>query len=236
MSQTYQVCEVTVMLPSLGTLTTDSAGNNIKRGDKCRVQLYAAKPDTRAGIPFDGYVVGVISFNGYTESPFKRSQKILMPDGYKLLALRVDDDGVPTSWDSLPVHFSGDYICKPFYAEADIRGCCPIEGFEWGWFVDKSGQAYIHKALIGDGVLSTSYHVIMNVADKEKPHEAGMAIDVEDAKSRVKILAEKFAVAENTQTALEIALQQSIKKVVGETIQQAMQPGGAIWNSLRRGF
>ncbi|HEM8621087.1 TPA: DUF1983 domain-containing protein [Citrobacter amalonaticus] len=119
-----------------------------------------------------------------------------------------------------------------------INSYCPIEDFKWGWFVDKSGQAYIHKALIGDGVLSTGYNVKLNVnvTDKGKQHEAGMAIDVDDGKSRVKILAEKFAVAANHQNALEAALQQSIKKVVDETIQQAMRPGGAIWTSLRRGI
>ncbi|MBX8914473.1 phage tail tip fiber protein [Enterobacter ludwigii] len=88
----------------------------------------------------------------------------------------------------------------------------------------------------GDGVLSTGYNVKLNVnvTDKGKQHQAGMALDVDDGKSRVKILAEKFAVAANHQNALETALQYSIKKVVDETIQQAMRPGGAIWTSLRR--
>jgi len=35
-----------------------------------------------------------------------------------------------------------------------INSYCPIEDFKWGWFVDKAGQAYIHKALIGDGVIT----------------------------------------------------------------------------------
>ncbi|HFD2414919.1 DUF1983 domain-containing protein [Enterobacter hormaechei] len=134
---------------------------------------------------------------------------------------------------------AGGYIgCPVDEPGDDIHSYCPIEDFKWGWFVDKSGQAYIHKALIGDGVLSTGYNVKLNVnvTDKGKQHEAGMALDVDDGKSRVKILAEKLAVAANHQNALETALQQSIKKVVDETIQQAMQPGGAIWTSLRRGI
>ncbi|WP_407217629.1 DUF1983 domain-containing protein [Enterobacter hormaechei] len=86
--------------------------------------------------------------------------------------------------------------------------------------------------------MSAGYNVKLNVnvTDKGKQHEAGMALDVDDGKSRVKILAEKLAVAANHQNALETALQQSIKKVVDETIQKAMQPGGAIWTSLRRGI
>ncbi|WP_242673430.1 phage tail tip fiber protein [Enterobacter wuhouensis] len=81
---------------------------------------------------------------------------------------------------------AGGYIGSPVDKPGrDIRCGCPIEGISWGWFVDKSGQAYIHKALIGDGVLSTSYNVKFHVADKGKSHEAGMAIGVEDGQSNV---------------------------------------------------
>lgn len=135
--------------------------------------------------------------------------------------------GVPAGvYIGIPVDESGD----------ETRNYGSVEGLEWGWFVDKAGQAYIHKALIGDGVLSMSFNVKLNVADKGKQHEADMALDVENGKGRIKFLAEKFAIASNTQNALEAALQQTIKKVVNEAIQQAMQPGGTIWTSLKRGF
>ncbi len=78
---------------------------------------------------------------------------------------------------------AGGYIGSPVNAEADIRGCCPIEGFKWGWFVDKSGQAYIHDALISDCVLSTSYNVKMNIADKGKEHAAGLQQALNDVVS-----------------------------------------------------
>lgn len=80
----------------------------------------------------------------------------------------------------------GGYIGSPVDKPGgDVRCCCPIEGISCGWFVDKSGQAYIHKALIGDGVLSTSYNVKLHVADKGISHEAGMTIGVEDGQSNV---------------------------------------------------
>jgi len=113
MSLTYQICEVTVTLPSLGTITTDGPGNQIKHGDKCRVDLYAVKPDWRSGSSFEGFIVGWLTFEGYCETPYSRSQKIMMPAGYKLVALMVDEYGIPTSWDSLPVHFSGGPIGTP---------------------------------------------------------------------------------------------------------------------------
>lgn len=116
MSLTYQICEVTVTLPSLGTITTDGPGNQIKHGDKCRVDLYAVKPDWRAGSTFQGFIVGWLTFEGYCETPYNRSQKIMMPDGYKLVALMVDENGMPTSWDSLAVQFSGGPIGTPIDA------------------------------------------------------------------------------------------------------------------------
>ncbi|WP_240617909.1 MULTISPECIES: phage tail tip fiber protein [Enterobacter] len=204
MSQTYQVCEVTVTLPSLGTVTTDGAGNRIEHGDKCRVHLYAVKPDWHSGTIFEGFNVGAITFTGYTDSPFKRSQKIMVPDGYKLVALQVDDDGVPTSWDSLPVNFSGGYIGSPVDdPREETRNHGSVEGLEWGWFVDKAGQAYIHKALIGDGVLSTGYNVKLNVnvTDKGKQHEAGMTLGVEEGKQQVTFKADRFKVHEAAQSA-----------------------------------
>lgn len=201
MSKTYNIREVTVTIASLGTITTDGAGNKIKRGEKCRVHLYAVKPDWHSGTIFEGFNVGAITFAGYTDSPFKRSQKILVPDGYKLVALRVDDDGVPTSWDSLPVHFTGGFIESPIDEPRDgINSYCPIEDFKWGWFVDKSGQAYIHKALIGDGVLSNSYIVKLHATDKGKSHEAGMAVGVEDGQSKVEFKADRFNVHEAAQS------------------------------------
>ena len=96
---------------------------------------------------------------------------------------------------------AGGYIGSPVVAEADIRGCCPIEGYKWGWFVDKSGQAYIHKALIGDGVLSTGYNVKLNVTNKGKQHEAGMTLGVEGENSKVEFLADRYKVHEAAQSA-----------------------------------
>ncbi|VDZ82716.1 hypothetical protein U0026_09270 [Kluyvera intermedia] len=110
MPNTYQICEVTVTLPPLGSTTTDGCGNKIKHGDKRRVHLYAVKPDWCQGSTFEGFIVGWFTHAGYSESQHKRSQRIMMPDGYKLVAISVDEYGLPKSRDSLPVHFSGGYV------------------------------------------------------------------------------------------------------------------------------
>jgi|GEM_PF-1012107 len=114
MSNTYEICDVTVTLPALGSMFQDAVGNEGKRGEKCRVNLYAVNPERREkGSTFEGFMVGRTTFEGYTESPYIRTLRIMRPHGYKLVALRVDDRDQPESWDSLPVHFVGGYIDSP---------------------------------------------------------------------------------------------------------------------------
>jgi len=114
MSNTYQVAEVSVTLPAIGTVSRDDYGNVVKRGAKCRVHLYAVHPDWRdQGSVFDGFLVGSVLTCGYTDMPTHHTRRILMPDGYKLVALSVDEDGMPKSWDSLPVCFVGGYTESP---------------------------------------------------------------------------------------------------------------------------
>ena len=97
---------------------------------------------------------------------------------------------------------AGGYIgCPVDEPGDDIHSYCPIEDFKWGWFVDKSGQAYIHKALIVDCVVSQNYSVKLNVAGKGKPHEAGMTLGVEGEHSKVEFLADRYKVHEAAQSA-----------------------------------
>ncbi|WP_235424897.1 phage tail tip fiber protein [Enterobacter sichuanensis] len=97
---------------------------------------------------------------------------------------------------------AGGYIGCPIDEPRDgINSYCPIEDFKWGWFVDKSGQAYIHKALIGDGVLSTGYNVKLNINNDGKEHAAGMAVGVEGENSKVEFLADRYKVHEAAQSA-----------------------------------
>lgn len=97
---------------------------------------------------------------------------------------------------------AGGYIGCPIDEPRDgINSYCPIEDFKWGWFVDKSGQAYIHKALIGDGVLSTGYNVKLNINNDGKEHAAGMAVGVEGENSKAEFLADRYKVHEVAQSA-----------------------------------
>lgn len=85
--------------------------------------------------------------------------------------------------------------------DEEIRNSCALHGLKGGWFVDKTGKAYIHEALIGDGVVSQNYSVKLNVAGKGKPHEAGMTLGVEEGKQQVTFKADRFKVHEAAQSA-----------------------------------
>ncbi|EFH4790387.1 DUF1983 domain-containing protein [Escherichia coli] len=85
--------------------------------------------------------------------------------------------------------------------DEEIRNSCALHGLKGGWFVDKTGKAYIHEALIGDGVVSQNYSVKLNVAGKGKPHEAGMTLGVEGEHSKVVFEADRFKVNEAAQSA-----------------------------------
>lgn len=95
--------------------------------------------------------------------------------------------------------------------DKDICNCCALHGLKDGWFVDRSGKAYIHKALIGDGGASQNYSVKINVAGKGKPHEAGMTLGVEDGQSNVEFMADRYMVHEAASSIIENAVTTSAK-------------------------
>ncbi|HHA1264485.1 TPA: DUF1983 domain-containing protein [Enterobacter kobei] len=106
----------------------------------------------------------------------------------------------------------------------EIRNSCALHGFEGGWFVDKTGKAYINEALIGDGKLSANYSVKINVADKGKPHEAGMTLSVEDSQSTVEFKADRFNVHEAASSIIGNAVvsAKKMKIKLGDEMTQAI--------------
>ena len=117
--------KATVTLPFLWAKGHDIYGNEIRRGAKCTVGIFAVKPEwyPAKGL-LDGLQVGEITFNGYTETPFKRSVKIILPDGYKVVAMRIDDCGLPIYSDFLLVQLSecdNDSVADAYKADLDNR-------------------------------------------------------------------------------------------------------------------
>ncbi|KJL64744.1 phage tail tip fiber protein [Enterobacter hormaechei] len=85
--------------------------------------------------------------------------------------------------------------------DEEIRNSCALHDLKGGWFVDKTGKAYIHEAVIGDGVVSANYIVKINVNHGGKLHVAGMAGCIEGDQRKVVFEADRFKVNEAAQSA-----------------------------------
>ncbi|RTQ16398.1 DUF1983 domain-containing protein [Enterobacter mori] len=108
--------------------------------------------------------------------------------------------------------------------DEEIRNSCALHGLKGGWFVDKTGKAYIHEALIGDGVVSANYIVKMNVNHGGKLHVAGMAVCIEGDQRKVVFEADRFKVNEAASSIIENAVATSAKTKIrlGDEMKQAV--------------
>ncbi|EPM0082209.1 phage tail tip fiber protein [Enterobacter cloacae complex sp. SHL022] len=108
--------------------------------------------------------------------------------------------------------------------DEEIRNSCALHGLKGGWFVDKTGKAYIHEALIGGGVLSTNYNVKLNINNVGKSHEAGMTIGVEDGQSNVEFMADRYTVHETAQSIIgnAVVTKAKINIALGDETKQAV--------------
>lgn len=264
MVNTYKIREVTVTIPKIGIISSDKEGNEFKCGEIYHINLFAMRPgwQTRTS-DFDGLIVGRLDFSGYTESPYSRTQKIIMPNGYELVALRVGECGRPMTWESLPVVFS----------DAPLSDSEP--------FTVKNGEVFIKEVVIGDGIVSAKYNMKFNINNDGKEHAAGMTVGVEGDQSKVEFLADRFKVHEaassiienavatsaktkirlgdemkhaiidavresdlfasllakiDAQTASVVGLQQAMHEAVNDALRNALKPGGAIWARMKNGF
>nr|WP_223239772.1 DUF1983 domain-containing protein [Enterobacter sp. E12] len=236
MANTYKIREVTVTIPKIGIVSSDKEGNEFKCGEIYRINLFAMRPgwQTRTS-DFDGLIVGRLDFSGYTESQCSRTQKIIMPNGYELVALRVGECGRPMTRESLPVVFS----------DAPLSDSEP--------FAVKNGEVSIKDAVIGNGIVSTSYNVKLNINNDGKEHAAGMTVGVEDDHSKVIFEADHFAVVQNAESVIRNAIEnirqsrafeqlleasqaqqaEALAAAVRDEVARQCQPGGSIWVQLR---
>ncbi|EPC3523840.1 phage tail tip fiber protein [Citrobacter braakii] len=108
--------------------------------------------------------------------------------------------------------------------DEEIRNSCALHGLKGGWFVDKTGKAYIHEALIGNGTLSTNYSVKMNVDYGGKRYAAGMTLGVEDGQSNVEFMADRYTVHEAASSIIENAVATSAKTKIrlGDEMKQVI--------------
>jgi len=222
MSNTYQVAEVSVTLPAIGTVSRNDYGNVVKHNAECRVHLYAVHPEWREqGSAFKGFMfmVGSVLSCGYTEAPTHHTQRILMPDGYKLLALSVDHYGVPTSWDSLPVLSVGGII-ESGRRYAGSMGVAVEDG-------DKRVRFLAESFKVGDEpILRAEVRPIGDDEVKTRLSDE-MREAVIDA-VRKSDLFKALQASQDAQVSAQVTMQLNINQAVTDAIRNAVQPGGML--------
>lgn len=237
MANTYTIREVTVTIPKIGIVSSDKEGNEFKCGEIYRINIFAVRPGlSNRFSDFEGLIVGRLDFSGYSESQFSRTQKVIMPNGYELVALRVGECGRPMTRESLPVAFSD----------------APLSDNET--FTVKNGEVFIKDIFIGD---STGCSVKLNINYKGKQYAAGMVAGINAQKHKNVMASMKPELGDDiTQavidavsgsdlfTSLQItaingdgpriaSLTQDIHCAISDAIRASLKPGGAIWTQLR---
>lgn len=231
MANTYKIREVTVTIPKIGIVSRDAEGNEFKCGEIYHINLFAVRPgwQTRTS-DFDGLIVGRLDFSGYTESPYSRTQKIIMPNGYELVALRVSESGRPMTWESLPVISSG----------ADFSDSKA--------FTVENGEVFISNAFIGNSIAASDYRVMMITHDTGKHYAAGMVVGIDVQKGKVEFKADDFKITPGMHFSLSelfmppqpeidaktAELKKAVDEWITETIKLHCRPGGIIWQATRR--
>ncbi|EOT5619758.1 hypothetical protein ACND65_004090 [Escherichia coli] len=90
--------------------------------------------------------------------------------------------------------------------DEEIRNSCALHGLKGGWFVDKTGKAYIHEALIGDEMKQA---IIDAVRESDLFASLQAKIDA--------------------QTASVVGLQQAMHEAVNDALLNALKPGGLLY-------
>jgi hypothetical protein len=234
MANTYTICEVTVTIPKIGIVSSDKEGNEFKCGEIYHINLFAMRPGWSNRLSdFEGLIVGRLDFSGYSESQFSRTQKIIMPNGYELVALRVGESGRPITWESLPVLFVGDPISLKDADDTVRVRMGKIHSAEP--FSIRDAKVFIHDAFIRDGVSVANHGVGLNVDNDSREMRNFDHHDIGADSFEVKtVVTYPAALGAAMEMSLNDDTSKAITKLVNDTIRKALQPGGAIW-SQRKG-
>lgn len=222
MKSTYQMMNALVTLPPVGVSIKDGEGNTRKSASELRARICAVVPGW--GSPHLRYILPVpivlseFSRGGYSEKPWVAGEQIMVPDGYLIVAMLVDEKGKPLNDELLPVELeelpNNDWALNksaPFRTSDD--------GLAFGGF---PGQIIYSASVCGD----------VNFARKTSLTNE-MREDIISA-VRESDLFTSLQAAIAAQAASTVNLQQAVNGAVGDAIRNSLRPGGPIWNSLNR--
>ena len=222
MKSTYQMMKALITLPPIGKAVKDGSSNTRISGGEVRVKICAVDPGWpqftfRDFLP-EPIVLSDFSRGGYSDKPWVAGQEIMVPDGYLIIAMLVDDNGkslkdelLPISLEELPNNDWALNKSAPFRTSDD--------GLAFGGF---PGQIIYSASVCGD----------VNFARKTSLTNE-MREDIISA-VRESDLFTSLQAAIADQAASTVNLQQAVNDAVGDAIRNSLAPGGPIWNSLNR--
>lgn len=177
MKNTHQISRVKVALPPMGIVTHDDQGNAIRLGEEYRVHLYAVKPGWEQRGTFDGFMVGCAVGSGCSSSECNIARDVIVPDGYQIIALRIGDNNLPVSWESLPVEFAGGYLSESDTSEFDKKMEAALQVIN---------TTDVFKKLTG-GKLEGDYTIKVGTDKGGKRYAAGMAVGVDASATKTRL-------------------------------------------------
>ncbi|WP_312385497.1 hypothetical protein [Atlantibacter subterraneus] len=235
MKNTYQMMKAHVTLPPAGETISDLAGNTRKYGGEHNVHIAAVDQNrTAQGIYYfdEPILLRDLKIQGFSSTTWVVSEKIMVPDGYRIIAMLVDEKGIPLSNETLPLELE--------------------ELPRTGWHLNKSGvlnaadehdpvslkscaDKFQGNSLPFGGFLRASMNSAKNAADTSTTKcrlSEDMIEAVLDA-VRNSDLFQSLQTGPGGQATFTIDLQQTMCEVATDAIRNALKPGGLIWNNLR---
>lgn len=213
MKSTYQMMNALVTLPPVGVSVKDGEGNTRKSASELRARICAVAPDWpllafRDLLP-EPIVLSEFSRGGYSEKPWVAGEQIMVPDGYLIVAMLVDEKGKPLNDELLPVEL--EELPSHDWALNESAPLCI-----------SSGEVFINNAFISAPTA------------KQPAADSSHTISI-NIEGILKNVMENTASAAAKQEEAMSDLRKIIDKSIEESIRLNCRSGGAIWQAIRRG-
>ncbi|MGZ0803199.1 hypothetical protein ACXNAL_18545 [Kluyvera ascorbata] len=214
MKSTYQMMKALITLPPIGLSVKDGEGNTrVRFADAVRVKICAVAPGWslsafRDFLP-EPIVLREFSRSGRSEKPWVASEQIMVPDGYLIIAMLVDEKGKPLNDELLPVELE--------------------ELPNNDWALNKSGPC-----CISSGEICINNAFISAPTPKQPSADSSHTLSI-NIEGILKSALENAASAAAKQEEAMSDLRKLIDKSIEESIRLNCRPGGAIWQAIRRG-
>lgn len=236
MKNTYQMMKAHVTLPPAGETISDLAGNTRKYGGEHNVHIAAVDQNrTAQGIYYfdEPILLRDLKIQGFSSTTWVVSEKIMVPDGYRIIAMLVDEKGIPLSNETLPLELeelprtgwslnkSGVLNAADEHDPVSLKICADkFQGnsLPFGGFPRASMNSAKNAADTSATKLRLSEDMIEAVLDAVRNSDLFQELEVQIN-----------AQASNYESALN-SLQNSIEKAMTDAIRNALRPGGLLFS------